>query len=351
MTLDILFIGDPHFQINNMVEIELFMTSIVNIVTTRKPDLIVIAGDILHTHERLHTTVLNKAHEFVNLMRRLTKTYILVGNHDYISNTQFLNDNHWMNSMKEWDNVVIVDRVLREKIGDSTFVFVPYVYPGRFEEALDTLGDRLWSESDCIFAHQEFEGCKMGAIVSIDGDNWNVDHPQVISGHIHNKQQPQSNIFYPGTPMQHAFGDTDGNVVVMFKFKGGGEMYDMDEIKLDLPRKTIVYLDIEGLEDYTPSVENGDKLRITVTGSFEQFKTMKKTAKYKNLINDGVKIVFKPERDKEPVSELFDISSGDSDFLSILSTIVMNQKSTYLLQAHDLIIRNKITDVDDIFFL
>ncbi len=51
---------------------------------------------------------------------------------------------------------------------------VPYVPPGRFVEALNIIDNEWWKNVNCIFAHQEFYGCKMGAIESIEGDKW--DH-------------------------------------------------------------------------------------------------------------------------------------------------------------------------------
>ena len=50
MPTSVLFIGDPHFQVSNIPEVELFMEKIINLATEKKPDIIVIAGDILHTH-------------------------------------------------------------------------------------------------------------------------------------------------------------------------------------------------------------------------------------------------------------------------------------------------------------
>jgi DNA repair exonuclease SbcCD nuclease subunit len=197
MPTTILFIGDPHFQISNIQEVDLFLEKIINLATKKNPDIIVIAGDILHTHERLHTLALNKAYDLIDNMRKITKTYVLVGNHDYINNQQFLTNNHWMNGLKEWNNTIIVDNVLKENINNEKFIFVPYVPPGRFEEALRTL-KYDWISASCIFAHQEFAGCKMGAIVSIEGDKWDINNPIVISGHIHSKQQPQKNIYYSG---------------------------------------------------------------------------------------------------------------------------------------------------------
>ena len=59
MSVKVLFIGDPHIQISNLQEVELFMEKIINLATEKQPDLIVIAGDLLHDHERIHTTALN----------------------------------------------------------------------------------------------------------------------------------------------------------------------------------------------------------------------------------------------------------------------------------------------------
>ncbi len=66
---------------------------------------------------------------------------------------------------------------------------VPYVPPGRFVEALNIIDNEWWKNVNCIFAHQEFYGCKMGAIESIEGDKWDHSFPLVISGHIHSEQR------------------------------------------------------------------------------------------------------------------------------------------------------------------
>ena len=127
MSVKVLFIGDPHIQVSNLPEVEMFMERLINLATEQKPDLIIIAGDLLHNHERLHTLALNKAYDMVNDMRLISKTYVLVGNHDYIQNQQFLTQNHWMTGLKEWDNTIIVDEVMSETIRGEKFVFVPYL--------------------------------------------------------------------------------------------------------------------------------------------------------------------------------------------------------------------------------
>lgn len=346
---NVLFIGDPHFMIGNMPEVELFIKKITELAHYKNPDLICIGGDLLHTHERLHTLPLNKAYELVDNMRKIAKTYVLVGNHDYIQNQQFLTNNHWMNGMKEWNNTVIVDKVICEKINGMIFTFVPYVPPGRFEEALSSLEENLWRKSHCIFAHQEFFGCKMGAIVSVEGDKWPLDYPEIISGHIHSKQKPQKNIYYSGSAMQHAFGESTKNIIAYITFELEKKEYKLEEIDLELPRKKIVYMDAENLDDYIiPQTE--DKIKITISGGYDQFKALKKTKKYKKLVNDGVKVVFKAKK-IEHKNEISEKIINETAFKTILNEIVNQEKNNYLFQTYELVVNNKQIKNDDIIYL
>ena len=346
MSTKVLFIGDPHFQVTNIPEVDLFMDKIINLTTEEKPDLIIIAGDILHTHERLHTVALNKAYDLVNNMRLIAKTYVLVGNHDYTNNQQFLTDNHWMNGIKEWHNTVIVDVVITTTILDNKFIFVPYVPPGRFQEALETHPDG-YKDATCIFAHQEFYGCKMGAIISVDGDKWPLDNPLVVSGHIHSKQKPQENIYYSGSAMQHAFGESEKNIIASLVFQSG--VCTTTEIDLGLPRKKIVYMDVEDIEKYVIK-DTPDQVKLTVSGNYEEFKALKKTNEYKKIIDKGIKIVFKPkkltqERSQERSQE------RNTGFMEILNSIITEEKDSYLTHSYELIINGKEIEPDDVLFL
>lgn len=338
-----IFIGDPHFQVGNIIEVDIFLEKITELAEKRKPDFIVIGGDLLHTHERLHTTALNKAYELVDRMRKISYTYVLVGNHDLENNQQFLTERHWMNGMKEWENVTIVDKTICNYVNNEKFVFVPYVPPGRFQDALNILSEP-WSDSACIFAHQEFAGCKMGAIVSVEGDRWPEDYPEVISGHIHSRQFPQPNIYYTGAAMQHAFGESEKNIIACLTFNIDGT-YIKDEVDLKLPRKKIIYKDVKDLEDYIPP-ETEDKIKVTVSGEYEEFKALKKTKKYKKLVKEGVKVVFKPKKlEIQQKSEKRQELEGNTDFKGILNTIVNNQGDPYLSQAFELVLNGKETDV------
>ena len=137
MPATVLCIGDPHIQVANIPETDLLIERLINLATEKKPDLIVLLGDLLHEHERLHTIPLNNACEFIKKMRDIAKTYCMVGNHDQINNQQYLNENHWMNVIKEFKNVIVIDKVITETVNGDKLIFVPFVAPGRFIEALN----------------------------------------------------------------------------------------------------------------------------------------------------------------------------------------------------------------------
>ena len=84
-----------------------------------------------------------------------------------------------MNVLHEWDDIVIVDKVIIKEMKGSQVTFCPYVPNGRFKDALSTCTG--WEHSDVIFAHQEFQG----SIFQDQGDKPPED-TAIYSGHIHN---------------------------------------------------------------------------------------------------------------------------------------------------------------------
>lgn len=329
-------IGDPHFRIDNIQEVDMFIERISALVSEEKPDFVVCLGDLLHTHERLHTIALNKAYEFVQKLSSICKIFILVGNHDYIQNQQFLTKNHWMNGMKTWENVCIVDEVLPVDFDGCKFIFLPYVPNGRFMEAMSTIEEPLWKSASCIFAHQEFYGCKMGAIISVDGDKWEESYPEIISGHIHSKQRPQKNIYYPGAAIQTAFGESEENIIAVVQFNNRKKGYELSERDLGLPRKRIIYTDMEAIENMV--VDDVDKnVKLTVSGTdYNEFKAFKKTEAYKSLIENGAKIAFKVKQVDAKNVEESKKEVKDTDFKTILHDLVVQDKS--LLELYELVV-------------
>lgn len=293
MECKILFIGDPHFKIKNVEYIPLFISKILKIIKEENLDFVVVAGDLLDNHDRIDVEPLNLAIAFLKELCQIVLTFVLVGNHDYKNNQQFLTDHHWMNALKQWKNITIVDCIQSYETNNLKFLFVPYVPPGRFLEAIKTKINI--EELKCfkaIFAHQEFYGCKMGPIESRNGDKWDENYPLVISGHVHNKQWNQPNIYYPGSAMQHAFGQSVDNTVSIIYFNEVNTKYE--ELGLKMPRLFIKYLKIEDvLEPLKFKNTDFKKYKIVLNGTNEEFQSFKKNKRYKDLLDEGYKITFK----------------------------------------------------------
>jgi DNA repair exonuclease SbcCD nuclease subunit len=303
-----LVIGDPHFKVSNTDDVDVFISKISSLIKERDPNFIVVLGDVLDTHERIHITPFNKVVKFLDEIAYVCKkkVFVLIGNHDLINNQQFLTENHGFNAFKKWKNVTIVDTVIEYKPDDNlTFVFCPYVPPGRFQEALNSDPSIMWESADCIFAHQEFHGCKMGAIVSEVGDKWNEDLPPVISGHIHDSQILK-NIHYVGSGMQHAFGETSKKHVWMLDFEVDEESEDkfnIEKINLGLKRRTILKMDIDDIENIDKKnpmkkplseILENNYIKLDLKGTNDQFTKFRKSPQYKELSKMGIKIKFSP---------------------------------------------------------
>lgn len=102
-------------------------------------------------------------------------------------------------------------------------------------------------------------------------------------------------------------------------------------------------MDIDDITNYKPVLNKSkhDKLKITVSGVYDQFKAFKKTKQYKMLINNDIKVVFKAKQIEHdthvPISE----NKTETVFSDILSKIVNNKKDIYLNDMYNLIIHNK----------
>ena len=298
-----LVIGDPHFKYKKVKESEEYVTNIVNIAIKHQPTFIVILGDVLDTHEIVRVQPHKLVTRFLKELSDVAHTYVLIGNHDYINNSQFLTDNHIFNPFKEWNNVTIVDKVLYRDIEDKTFVFVPYVPKGKFIDALDTLiqEGETWELADCIFAHQEFRGCKnTDTFKSKSGDVWDSDYPLVISGHIHIAQNLGENIKYPGSSMQHFHHEPHKKYVWIVEW---GDDPKITKISVGMKQKKLLKMDLSDLENLSDLATKDGKffgsldLRINLTGTSAEFKNFKTSDAYSDLVKKGVTFSYELKTD------------------------------------------------------
>lgn len=202
--MSILLIGDLHFKLDNLAQCDQLQSQVEEMLGG--VDHVILLGDIMHYHEKIHVSVLNRVVRFVQLISSRVSMTILVGNHDMVNNQIFCdNTGHWMSVFCGWKNVTVVDVPQYIFQCGLKIAAVPYVYTGRFAEALDTFGVDLYDADLCV-AHQEFEGCKMGAITSAQGDQYHWKTP-CYSGHIHDTQV-LGPVTYTGSAFEHSFGST-----------------------------------------------------------------------------------------------------------------------------------------------
>ena len=284
----VLTIGDPHFKVGNIPESEPMTDKLVQLARKIEPTFIVCLGDILHRHEKIHVSPLMRAEKMIELLSEIAPTFLIIGNHDRPNNSNYLTDEHPFNAMKKWKNTYVVDKVVDANIKGNRFIFVPYVPPGKFDDALNTIETPL-EGTTAVLCHQEFYGAKMGPIVSQAGDKWPLNNPLVISGHIHDYDRLQTNIIYVGTPMQHAFGDGEDKTVSLFYFDN--KEWKEERIDLGLTKRLIVYLTPDKIHTYDPPTDK--IIKIVIKGDEGELKAISKLDKIKQLKKSGVKISFK----------------------------------------------------------
>lgn len=292
-----LVIGDPHIRSKFMREAETMVSLCISLAKEMMPDGVIILGDILDTHEIVRTFPFNLACRFIEEMANITRTFLLIGNHDYINGSQFLTTNHPFNALKNRDNIFIIDTPMSFIINDMTFSFCPYVPPGRFMEALENIE---WRESKCIFAHQEFKGAHYGMGESTTGDDWERDYPPVISGHIHEEQHLPSGVHYVGTPYQHSYTESCNKYIWKVEFGTGKKKkkrefdapFSYEKISLGMKGKKSYNLTIDEFNERRDAIEEESEnveLRLLIRGKRDEIASFRKSPLSKI---SGVRINF-----------------------------------------------------------
>ena len=327
--LKILAIGDPHFRTKYIKTIDQFIQQTIDLVKALTTDMVVVLGDTLHHHERTDSECHVRAIKWFKSLSTITKLVVLIGNHDRRNNSDFQTEYHFFTGLTEHKNIWIVDKAtsLSLVIGQMKhrLVFVPYVPPQRFQEALDTLETNITDNvPTVIFAHQEFKGAKMGAIISEIGDEWDLNNPLVISGHLHECQTPQENIFYCGTPYQTTYSEDANKGVYLFTFKNS-KTPEIKRVKLNLRVKSSVTIAPNELNDFVLPNSNMD-LRIIVVGKHEEVEALKSSKKYNELRKQpNISIVLRPQLEFKSIPKIYQKSYKQVLFEDIKDNPILKQ--------------------------
>lgn len=199
-----LVVGDPHFKEGNSEETDKMEKEIDRLIEEVKPDIVVILGD---TIDRYNRVAVCRSEEWLIRLIQKVRVILLIGNHDRQDNTDYQSRVHPYLGISVSPSITVVDKTYRE--GD--IVYVPYVPPGRFEEAV---GDMAVGAS-LLYCHQSF----IGSLDPLSADSTSSIKCRIISGHIHkrsmlrgDKNIPVSHegrwdVYYPGAPLCNNFGD------------------------------------------------------------------------------------------------------------------------------------------------
>jgi len=329
--MKILAIGDPHAKKNNVHEINLLTDKICELIDKVKPNYVIILGDLANDFEKMYLTAFKAIDNLLTRVSEKCETFYIVGNHDMINNQVFLTDDHFFNTFKVYRNLRIIDEVTSVLFNGMRITLCPYVPPGRFVEALNTLPD-WWRESMAIFCHQEFRGAKMGAIESRVGDEWPDTYPMVYTGHIHDRDLLQCNLLNIGASRQTSFGDNDKKTVELITIEA--DSISSEAIDLGLPKKVSYRLTFEEFKKI--ELNTNDIFRLKIKDTSENIKKLKNTKKYKELRNVH-KFIFVPD---DPSSiKNFDKSKN---FYEILMESI-DKDSEYVKKLHSEIISDIFT--------
>jgi predicted phosphodiesterase len=238
--MSLLVIGDLHIKPSNFRNIEIMKRDILQIMGERKVTITILLGDILDNFEKIDLDSLNIAEDlFDSILSTGSSLIVLIGNHDRKNNKDFLTNKHVFNSQKHKKGITIVDTCIVYDVQLNIdkkikFCLVPYVPNDMYFKALEHCSINP-KEISLFFSHHEFSGCKINMLSKSKTDVWPLDYPLNISGHIHDMEIVQPNLFYTGTPFQQSFSDLNNKGVFIIDLNS--KNFDMQRIELSVPRK------------------------------------------------------------------------------------------------------------------
>jgi DNA repair exonuclease SbcCD nuclease subunit len=281
--MKILIIGDPHISHKRIERSQDFLTELSSIINASNADLTVILGDVFDEHEWVHVACSTMWNNFLLSVDKSKKIIHLLGNHEMVNAQDFPAKYHALHAYDHGGNYQIIDtpKVI------NNMGFVPFVPTGKFSTAISGMNCSL------LFCHQEFTG----SVSPTQGDAL-PENFQIISGHIH-EQMTLGNVWYPGSPLQHSFGEEGDKFIHLIETDQSGYRV-VQKIQLNL--KSFQSIDVAWDDTEMPLGIDTDRAyyRFVVTGKRTEIAIFKANELYKNLMVIGkVKLNVLPETKPE----------------------------------------------------
>lgn len=294
-SVSFLLVGDVHAGSNNYAQVSSLFNMLIHTLKgmqlekSRLPDAIVFMGDLFDSFKVVDLEAHAAVSGWMLELSDITKVVIIVGNHDRANPHDFQSPVHPFVALSRSKSIFIADKAMSlnfsKRVQDSEtsvdfrFAFVPYVEPGKFQDALATLNHSIEAKRPlAIFCHQEFKGANLGPCLSTKGDEWPEDAPYIFSGHIHDHQYLQPNLCYVGTPFQVAVSESIHKYVLKVKWVEGDQNPIVNMIETHITHKMAKTLELTGvpgfLQSYLGFTGNKDQIKIHLTYLPEEKRAM-----------------------------------------------------------------------------
>lgn len=291
------------------------LTKIINIIDEKKPEGVIIAGDVYDKSVPSAEAVDLFDDFLVRLSNRNLKVFVISGNHDSAERIAFggrLMDKSGI-YMSPVFNGTVEPITLKDDFGDVNIYMLPFIKPANvkrfypenelvtYTDAVKTVIDNMkidTSKRNILVTHQFVTGAARSESedISVGGAD-NVDasvfegFDYVALGHIHRSQKCVSDyIRYSGTPLKYSFSEAeDKKTVTMVEMNAKGDIA-LDFIPL-VPMRDMV--EIKGTYDeltcksfYENTTYRDDYIHITLTDEEDIPDVLTKLRViYKNIMN------------------------------------------------------------------
>ena len=312
-------IGDPHISDRHInLSQEAIDNSLLLVKKNPNVDFVVVMGDVLDRHNSVKQSLQYMAHDWVKKLAALKPTFVLIGNHDREHDKKFRIDVHPFMGLEDWrlpkrdrdGNVVvgtdgkpemvqrltIVNKPVVRNLKGSTILFMPFIVPGMFTTNIQRYLNQAHEKQvltniksikdfDLIFAHQEFKGASYGPIVSTRGDDWPLNNPMVISGHIHTRTFLQSNIYYVGSLYPTNVSESYDKGVITGSYDPLSRKFEASQItRVVMEHKRVFRIDASNMDQVTEMVAlDREGVRYVVRGTREEIAKVKGRVKGSSL--------------------------------------------------------------------
>ena len=237
--------------------------------------------------------------------------------------------------------------IFKYKLHNYTYIFVPYVPVGKFNDALKSINsitdldnnivnkienftdiDNFLSHTNILFAHQEFKGVDMNGKKSDSSDIWPLNRPLLISGHIHEFSNLQNNLIYTGTPLQHTFGENPDKSISEINISNS--IINHERIRLQLRKKITININYNELYNFKITDYPDSYIKLVINGNGSELKSLIKNTFIENLTLSGIKIKYN-NIETPQISDLKNISETlkTVSYLNILESKIAHKPNLY----------------------